>query len=179
MRRGITGSYETASVGGEHVRAFIPHPLPPEPPLDLSNARQRLLERAALALGRLDNITLLLPDPNLFIYSYVRREAVLSSQIEGTQSSLSDLLLFELEEAPGAPPSRAISRRPRSTAASQRSRTAIPTRSKSAGGALLSISRTNERGDESLARPGAAADQHGGVGRRPRKILSDARVNED
>jgi len=103
MRRGITGSYETTSVGGERVRAFIPHPLPPEPPLDLSNARQRLLERATLALGRLDSITLLLPDPNLFIYAYVRREAVLSSQIEGTQSSLSDLLLFELEEAPGAP----------------------------------------------------------------------------
>jgi hypothetical protein len=55
MRRGITGSYETASVGGEHVRAFIPYPLPPEPPLDLSNARQRLLERATLALGRLDS----------------------------------------------------------------------------------------------------------------------------
>jgi Fic family protein len=103
MRRGITGSYETTSVGGEHVRAFIPYPLPPEPPLDLSNARQRLLERATLALGRLDSITLLLPDPNLFLYAYVRREAVLSSQIEGTQSSLSDLLLFELEGAPGAP----------------------------------------------------------------------------
>jgi Fic family protein len=103
MRRGFTGNYETISVGGEHVRAFIPHPLPPEPPLDLSNSRQRLLERATLALGRLDSITLLLPDPNLFLYAYVRREAVLSSQIEGTQSSLSDLLLFELEEAPGAP----------------------------------------------------------------------------
>jgi Fic family protein len=103
MRRGITGSYETTSVGGERVRAFIPHPLPPKLPLDLSNARQRLLERATLSLGRLDSITLLLPDPNLFLYAYVRREAVLSSQIEGTQSSLSDLLLFELEEAPGTP----------------------------------------------------------------------------
>ena len=103
MRRGITGNYETTSVSGERVRAFIPHSLPPEPPLDLSNARQRLLERATLAIGRLDSITLLLPDPNLFLYAYVRREAVLSSQIEGTQSSLSDLLLFELDEAPGAP----------------------------------------------------------------------------
>ncbi len=103
MQRGITGSYETTIAGGEQVRAFMPHPLPPEPPLDISNARQRLLERATLALGRLDSITLLLPDPNLFLYAYVRREAVLSSQIEGTQSSLSDLLLFELEEAPGAP----------------------------------------------------------------------------
>jgi len=103
MQRGITGRYEITSIGGEQVRAFIPHPLPPTPPLDLSNGRQRLLERATLALGRLDSITLLLPDPNLFLYAYVRREAVLSSQIEGTQSSLADLLLFELEEAPGVP----------------------------------------------------------------------------
>ncbi|MBI2976295.1 MAG: Fic family protein [Chloroflexi bacterium] len=103
MQRGITGRYEITNIGSEQVRAFIPHPLPPNPPLDLSNGRQRLLERATLALGRLDSITLLLPDPNLFLYAYVRREAVLSSQIEGTQSSLADLLLFELEEAPGVP----------------------------------------------------------------------------
>ena len=62
-----------------------------------------MLERATLALGRLDSISLLLPDPQLFLYAYVRREAVLSSQIEGTQSSLSDLLLFELDEVPGVP----------------------------------------------------------------------------
>ena len=103
MQRGITGQYEMSHVGSEQVRAFIPGPLPPDPPPDLTGARQRLLERATLALGRLDSITLLLPDPNLFLYAYVRREAVLSSQIEGTQSSLADLLLFELEEAPGAP----------------------------------------------------------------------------
>src|SRR3989338_8720964 len=103
MPRGVTGRYEITSVGGESVRAFIPAPLPPDPPLDLSDARQQLLERATLALGRLDSITWLLPDPNLFLYTYVRREAVLSSQIEGTQSSLADLLLFELEDAPGAP----------------------------------------------------------------------------
>src|SRR5207253_10001629 len=78
-------------------------PLATRPPLALANSRQRLLERATLAIGRLDSITLLLPDPGLFLYAYVRREAVLSSQIEGTQSSLSDLLLFELPEAPGAP----------------------------------------------------------------------------
>ena len=78
-------------------------PLPPIPELDLSGPRQRLLERATLAVGRLDSISALLPDPQLFLYAYVRREAVLSSQIEGTQSSLSDLLLFELEEVPGAP----------------------------------------------------------------------------
>ncbi|HEX7891025.1 MAG TPA: Fic family protein [Ramlibacter sp.] len=69
----------------------------------MTGERQGLLERATLALGRLDSIALLLPDPQLFLYAYVRREAVLSSQIEGTQSSLSDLLLFELDEQPGVP----------------------------------------------------------------------------
>ena len=103
MHRGNTGRYDTVSAGGENVKAFIPRPLPPEPPLDLANSRQRLLEKATLALGRLDSISVLLPDPNIFLYAYVRREAVLSSQIEGTQSSLDDLLLFELEEAPGVP----------------------------------------------------------------------------
>lgn len=103
MRRGSTGQYETTSVAGETIRAFIPNPLPPEPSLALSDRRQRLLERATVALGRLDSVTLLLPDPNIFLYAYVRREAVLSSQIEGTQSSLAQLLLFEMEEAPGVP----------------------------------------------------------------------------
>ncbi|MBI5349433.1 MAG: Fic family protein, partial [Chloroflexi bacterium] len=103
MQRGITGLYQVTTMGDETVKAFIPHPLPPNPPIDFANGQQRLLERATLALGRLDSITLLLPDPNLFLYAYVRREAVLSSQIEGTQSSLADLLLFELEEAPGVP----------------------------------------------------------------------------
>lgn len=99
----MTGRYEITSFMGEQVRAFVPQPLPPEPPLVLSPSRQKLLEQATLALGRLDSITLLLPDPDLFLYAYVRREAVLSSQIEGTQSSLAQLLLFELEEAPGVP----------------------------------------------------------------------------
>ena len=103
MKRGPTGQYEITATGGELVRAFVPAPLPPDPPLKLSGARQRLLERALLACGRLDGVTALLPDPELFLYAYVRREAVLSSQIEGTESSLSDLLLFELDEAPGVP----------------------------------------------------------------------------
>jgi len=81
----------------------VPRPLPVDPPLVLNGARQVLLERALLALGRLDSIATLLPDPHLFLYAYVRKEAVLSSQIEGTQSSFADLLLFELEEAPGVP----------------------------------------------------------------------------
>ncbi len=101
MRRGEIGSYEVTSVGGEQVRAFVPLPLPPKPPLVLADALQQLLEAAVLALGRLDAVSTLLPDEALFLYAYVRKEAVLSSQIEGTQSSLSDLLLFELAEAPG------------------------------------------------------------------------------
>jgi Fic family protein len=103
MQRNQTGEYRSSIAGGEAVRAFVPHPLPPLPPLDLDAPRQRLLERATLAVGRLDSVSTLLPDPALFLYAYVRREAVLSSQIEGTQSSLSDLLLFELDEAPGVP----------------------------------------------------------------------------
>jgi Fic family protein len=103
MQRGLTGEYRATSVASETVRAFVPHPLPPNPPVHITPERQRLLERALLACGRLDAITALLPDPDLFLYAYVRREAVLSSQIEGTQSSLSDLLLFELDEAPGVP----------------------------------------------------------------------------
>ncbi len=103
MKRGSTGHYEISITSGEQVKAFIPAPLPPEIPVEMGKGRQQRLERATLALGRLDSITLLLPDPNLFLYAYVRREAVLSSQIEGTQSSLADFMLFELEEAPGVP----------------------------------------------------------------------------
>lgn len=103
MKRGITGRYHVTTAGSERIEAFAPMPLPPDPPLMIDGTLQQALERALLALGRLDSISTLLPDPNLFIYSYVRKEAVLSSQIEGTQSSLSDLLLFELEQAPGVP----------------------------------------------------------------------------
>lgn len=103
MRRGVTGRYETTVVGGERVKAFVPTPLPPKPALDLAGPLQALQEQASLALGRLDSLSSLLPDPSLFLYAYVRKEAVLSSRIEGTQSSLSDLLLFELDEAPGVP----------------------------------------------------------------------------
>lgn len=103
MRRGTTGRYERVSAGGEDVRAFLPHPLPPDPPVVLADGLERPLERAVLALGRLDAVSTLLPDRHLFLYAYVRKEAVLSSQIEGTQSSLADLLLFELDETPGAP----------------------------------------------------------------------------
>lgn len=103
MQRKETGRYETWHGGDEPVRAFIPAPLPPDPPLRMDGSLQQVLEKAVLALGRLDSISALLPNKTLFLYSYVRKEAVLSSQIEGTQSSLSDLLLFELEEVPGVP----------------------------------------------------------------------------
>ena len=103
MQRGECGSYEVIRAGEERVRAFVPSPLPPEPALVMDGSLQQSLESAILALGRLDGVSTLLPDHALFFYAYVRKEAVLSSQIEGTQSSLSDLLLFELDEAPGAP----------------------------------------------------------------------------
>ena len=103
MQRGEIGSYEVTSIGGDRVRAFVPLPLPPTPALILDGSLQQALESAVLALGRLDAVSTLLPDNALFLYSYVRKEAVLSSQIEGTQSSLSDLLLFEIEETPGVP----------------------------------------------------------------------------
>jgi Fic family protein len=90
-------------VGGETVRAFVPSPLPPDPPLAITPHLQDLIEKANRGLGRLDGVARIFPDPALFLYMYVRKEALLSSQIEGTQSSFSDLLLFESEEAPGVP----------------------------------------------------------------------------
>ncbi len=97
------GSYETRSIAGETIRAYIPAPLPPQPALTWTSQLEELLEKANLALGRLDGLAGLLPDVSIFIYLYVRKEATLSSQIEGTQSSLSDLLLFESEQMPGVP----------------------------------------------------------------------------
>jgi Fic family protein len=85
------------------VKTFVPHPLPPEPSLVWDASLQALSQRAMLAVGRLDGLTALLPDVSQFLYTYIRKEAVLSSQIEGTQSSLDELLLFETEEVPGVP----------------------------------------------------------------------------
>jgi Fic family protein len=89
--------------GPEGYSAFVPAPLPPDPPVRIDSRTQALLDEANQALGRLDGVTLLLPDPGQFLYSYIRKEAVLSSQIEGAQSSLTDLLLFENGAAPGVP----------------------------------------------------------------------------
>lgn len=103
MNRDLQGHFLTISTVGDRVQAFVPKPLPPTPPISWpSNLRQKY-EEALLALGRLDSISLLLPDTPLFLYTYIRKEAVLSSMIEGTQSSLSDLLMFELEQEPGVP----------------------------------------------------------------------------
>ncbi len=103
MNRGLTGGYVIQKDGDGEVRAFVPFPLPPKPPLEIDPVLREELDQALLSLGRLDTIAAMLPDINLFLYMYVRKEAVLSSQIEGTKSSLSDLLLFELEEVPGVP----------------------------------------------------------------------------
>lgn len=97
------GRYITSSVvPGEPCKSYIPVDLPFKPAIDMTDI-SLVLSIANNALGRLDGMSMVLPDPSLFIYMYVRKEAVLSSQIEGTQSSLSDLLLFENEEAPGVP----------------------------------------------------------------------------
>jgi Fic family protein len=98
-----SGSYVPVSTTGALARAFVPAPLPPQPPLAIGSPLRLQLDRSLLALGRLDSIATLLPNPDLFLYSYIRKEAVVSSQIEGTQSSLSDLLLFEIAAAPGVP----------------------------------------------------------------------------
>jgi len=98
-----TGNYLDFATHGEIVKAFLPNRLPPEVPINFDSPLQKKFVDASYALGRLSVSTTLLPDPQVFLYSYVRREALLSSQIEGTQSSLSDLLLFELPEVPGTP----------------------------------------------------------------------------
>lgn len=97
------GNFISAGSIGESYRYFIPKPLPPDPAIKLDHRHNELMEKASLALGRLDGVATLLPDTSLFLYFYVRKEALLSSQIEGTQSSFSDLLLFESAEMPGVP----------------------------------------------------------------------------
>ena len=103
MIRPPPGRYVTVTTAGEPFRAFVPAPLPPEPPVVWSAPLRRRFDAALVALGRLDAVTSLLPNAALLLYSFVRKEAVLSSQIEGTQSSLADLLLYEIDEQPGVP----------------------------------------------------------------------------
>ncbi len=96
------GHYVITAVGGEQVRAFVPPPLPPHPPLRIERL-YTLLEEANRALGRLDGVISIFPDTPPFLYMYICKEALLSSQIEGIQSSLSDLLLFESGDISGVP----------------------------------------------------------------------------
>jgi len=103
MKRKLQGHYVSISTVGEEARAFVPAPLPPKPPIEWTPELRSKFDQALLALGRLDSISTFLPDISLFLYMYVRKEAVLSSMIEGTKSSLSDFLLFELDMKPGVP----------------------------------------------------------------------------
>lgn len=103
MQRPAPGYYVTISTAGEPFKAFVPAPLPPDPPVVWTPTLRRRFDAALVALGRLDAVTALLPNAALLLYSFVRKEAVLSSQIEGTQSSLADLLLYEIDEQPGVP----------------------------------------------------------------------------
>ncbi|MCC6953560.1 MAG: Fic family protein [Deltaproteobacteria bacterium] len=100
MKRLRTGDIVASSVGGETVNAFVPAPLPPEPKIEWNESLHLTYERALNSLGRLDGMASVLPSPDIFLYAYVRKEALLSSQIEGTQSTLADLLKFEAGDTP-------------------------------------------------------------------------------
>lgn len=103
MKRSLQGRYAEVAAAGETFKAFVPAPLPPRPVIDWTPALRARFEAAMLVLGRLDAVTDLLPNAALVLYAFVRKEAVLSSMIEGTQSSLADLLLLEIHEQPGVP----------------------------------------------------------------------------
>lgn len=103
MKREHVGHSVKVNILGFSCQAFVPGDLPPDPPLDIDGEIRKRLDEALVALGRLDSLGSLLPDPYLFLYTYVRKEAVLSSQIEGSQSSLSDLLRYEIDQTPGVP----------------------------------------------------------------------------
>ncbi|HCF85442.1 MAG TPA: cell filamentation protein Fic, partial [Ktedonobacter sp.] len=96
MNRNRAGSYIRQIEG---YKAFVPKPLPPDPPIQSDSEIIQLLSQAAMALGRLDGTSATLPNVDLFVAMYVNKEAVLSSQIEGTQASLIDVLAFEAEAA--------------------------------------------------------------------------------
>ena len=107
MSKRITGRYERTRVGGEEVAAFVPHALPPaEPPIAIDAALAERVRASEQALVRLELAGEMVPSLDWFIYAFVRKEAVLSSQIEGTQATLVDLLTFEAQEGaePSAPP---------------------------------------------------------------------------
>ena len=103
MKRALQGRYIKVAGAGESFSAFVPALLPPRPAIEWSAPLRARFDNALVALGRLDAVTDLLPNAELLLYSFVRKEAVLSSMIEGTQSSLADLMLFEINEQPGVP----------------------------------------------------------------------------
>lgn len=103
MKRPLQGRYTKVATAGEAFKAFVPAPLPPKPAIRWTASLHSRFDAALLALGRLDAVTDQLPNALLVLYSFVRKEAVLSSMIEGTQSSLADLMLYELDEQPGVP----------------------------------------------------------------------------
>ena len=103
MKRQPFGDYEISTTLGEQVRAFVPPRIQPLPDLQFSTGTKGALDRALLSLGRLDGAAATMPDVDLLLYTFVRKEAVLSSQIEGTQSTLDDLLAHEIDEVPGVP----------------------------------------------------------------------------
>lgn len=103
MKRSTQGRYVAVTTAGEEVRAFVPSPLPPKPAVVWTSGLRSKFDQALVALGRLDSVSQLIPESSLFLYMYVRKEAVLSSMIEGTQSSLSDLMLHEIGRQPSVP----------------------------------------------------------------------------
>ncbi|SHN71446.1 Fic family protein [Desulfovibrio litoralis] len=103
MKRSLQGDYISITTTGEKAEAFIPHPLPPSPGIEWTPKLLQSFDSANLALGRLDSASTMLPSTTLFLYTYIKKEAVLSSMIEGTQSSLSDLLLYEINQDPSVP----------------------------------------------------------------------------
>lgn len=103
MNRPPQGRYVKVATAGEAFKAYVPAPLPPKPQVEWSPALRQRFDQALLELGRLDALAGMLPNAALVLYSFIRKEAVLSSMIEGTQSSLADLMLYELDEQPGVP----------------------------------------------------------------------------
>ena len=103
MHRPAPGRYVTVTTSGEPFQTFVPATLPPQPPGVWSAAMSSRLDSALVALGRLDAVTSQLPSAAQLLHGFARKEAVLSSQIEGTQCSLADLLSYEIDEQPGVP----------------------------------------------------------------------------
>ena len=103
MERSLQGRFLVINTVGESVKAFIPSPLPPVPPVEWTPQLRSKFDQALIEIGRLDGISALLPDISVLLYMYIRQEAVLSSMIEGTQSSLSDLLRYEVDQAVSVP----------------------------------------------------------------------------